>query len=801
MLRPTSVTFGSGRKLNPAWPITVPLVGLPIWWVLGVWQLMFIAMAVPMAVYLLRQRSIAMPRGFGAWLVWLAWLLTGLFVLQVDAPYAVPGANMNRYLVFAFRYAWYLVATIAVLYVVNTRHILSSQKIVQAVAWFFVWLVAGGLLGLFAPGIDLPSVLQALLPHSLASNPFVNGLMRIQSAQLQDVIGSQQPRPSAPFIYTNEWGGAIALVLPFFVAAWWVRSRNWRIAMVVTLALALVVIVASLNRGVWVALLAAAALVVVQTAIRGRPRVLAVALALIGVVAVVVLVSPLDDIVTARLDNGHSDDVRSNLALTAVDSTAQGSPVVGFGTTRDVAGTFNSIAGGASDACPRCYAPPLGTHGQLWLVTFGAGFVGALLYVGFVSGQFVRSLRARAPYAMAASAALLVLLISSLFYTAVGIPLYLGMIAVGLIARESRLPLPALEEAMRPVMRHFAALIAMVLVGALAGQGFHLLAGTPHLATQKVLVPATELVPVPGARVSTLDSEATLVQSSAVIDAVADALEVPFDVARAGLRVGAEPNTRVLVVSYEADSPGTATRGVEAAVEAYLREREVLLGASSDLIRERYEAFQSDLDATYRSTRSLARSGSGSHLWDTLYGIEQQWASAAGVLMGLHAVPQARAIASPTVSVLQSSRVVRISTGAAIGLLVGLALVQAYDRRYLRLGNRPVGRLGGRVPIVAVLSDDDGSEMAKVVRSYAPVAGVLAGPGGRESLAMATRLDRELSPESWGGRRSLIVVDRGSRVGRIRNMIQEVTRMGMEPVGLVIRERTAGPLTRGKRAK
>lgn len=182
MLRPTSVALGSDRRLNPAWPLTVPLVGLPIWWVLGVWQLMFLAMAVPMAIYLLRQRSIAMPRGFGVWLVWLAWLLTGLFVLQVDAPYAVPGTNMNRYLVFAFRYAWYLVATIAALYVINTRHILSSQKVIQAVSWFFVWLVGGGLLGLLAPGIDLPSVLQVLLPNSLANNSFINSFTHIQSA-------------------------------------------------------------------------------------------------------------------------------------------------------------------------------------------------------------------------------------------------------------------------------------------------------------------------------------------------------------------------------------------------------------------------------------------------------------------------------------------------------------------------------------------------------------------------------------------------------------------------------------------
>ena len=68
---------------------------------------------------------------------------------------------------------------------------------------------------------------------------------------------------------------------------------------------------------------------------------------------------------------------------------SRGSPVVGFGSTRDVEGTFTSIAGGATPSCPACGVPPLGTQGQLWLVLFSQGWIGTLFFLTF----FVLALR------------------------------------------------------------------------------------------------------------------------------------------------------------------------------------------------------------------------------------------------------------------------------------------------------------------------------------------------------------------------------------------------------------------------
>lgn len=788
----------TGSALNPAWPLTIPLVGLPIWWLLGLWQLMFFAMAVPMAIYLLKQRSITMPRGFGLWLVWLAWLLTGLLVMQVDAPGTVPGVNMNRYLSFGFRFGWYVVATIAALYVVNTRRILSSHKIVQAIAWFFVILIGGGMLGLLAPGIEFPSVLQAALPDSIASNAFINELTHVQTAQVQDFLGAPQPRPSAPFIYTNEWGFATAISMPFFIAAWWTRGRAWRIAMFFVLPIALLTIVSSLNRGMWIAILSGVALAVIQAALQGRLRVLAVAVTIAVAAAVIILFSPLGDLVMARLANGHSDDVRGNLAGTALETAAQGSPILGFGTTRYVLGTFSSIAGGATDACPSCEPPPLGTHGQLWLVAFGAGFVGAAIYVGFIASQFLRYIRARTAYAMAASTALLLLLVTLPIYNAVGIPIYIGLIGIGLLARESHDPLPSLQDAVRPVSRRVPVLILCVFIGAMAGLSYNAVAGAPVAATQRVLVPATPLVPVPGVRPSTLDSEAILATSSSVVAAVADELGISVDEARRSLHIGAEPNTRVLLVTYEGDTAGQAQLGAETAVSAFLEERAELLTAASTAVSDRYTALQEQLDSIYETTRPIALTARRGHMWSTLGDITRQWNHASDILAQLDEGAEARAISGAVVDHSDDRTTVRVASGMALGLLSAIGLIWLFDRRFLRIGDRPGRRANLSVPFVAGTAAVDGSDTIRTVAGYAPVAGVIADPSSPRALELAARLDQALDPVNHSGSRTLIIVDSRSRAGYLSRMMHEIRGAGLDPVGLILAGRSSKPRRRRK---
>lgn len=796
-MRPVA-TPARGVLAGPVWPLALPFVGFPVWWLLGVWQLMFFAMAVVMFGYLVRQKSIAMPRGFSVWLLWLLWLLVGLLVLQVDAPGTVAGLNMNRYLVFGYRFVWYLAATIAVLYVVNTRQKLSAQRIAEAVSWFFVILVGGGLLGLVAPGIDVPSVFQLVLPDSISGSKFVIELTQIRSAQIQDVLGTPQARPSAPFMYTNEWAAATAISFPFFVGAWWARGRRWRIATVAVLAVAVVPIVASLNRGLWVAIIAAAALVVVQSALRGNARALAVGGVVTVAAVLLLLFSPLGDLVTARLDNGRSDNVRENLAWTAVDLTAQGSPLVGYGTTREVEGNFVSIAGGASDACPGCEPPPVGTHGHLWTVIFGTGFVGAALYVGFLALQFFWALRvAKSTYSMAASATLLVLLVTLPYYGAVGVVLFVGFIAIGLLGRESRKPLPVLNDVIGPILRQAPAVLACAVIGGLSGFGLHLVAPPSIVATQRVLVPSAELVPVPGVRPSTLDSEALLVKSSIVTSAAAATLDVTSEAVRRAVTVGAEPNTRVLLINYGAETGEAALQGAEAVAAAYVEHRDELLGSVELSINERYVRRQSELDSIYVQLWPFVAAEPVRYMETTLEQMRSAWTSADRALTTSVGATQASMISEAVVKSSTDHATVRVAGGLAMGLLIGVPLIVLFDTRYRRLGNRPWRGAPLGLPVVATVSGPGAREAEHALVSYAPIAGVVADGENGRAVRMATRIDRGLSASARAGSRALIVVDARSRVGSVRRLIARMESGRMDPVGLILLRRNDRRRPRG----
>ena len=101
--------------------------------------------------------------------------------------------------------------------------------------------------------------------------------------------------------------------------------------------------------------------------------------------------SPLGNLAEQRADNQHSNNRRGMLLTETVGSVSQGSPLVGFGSTRDVQGSFSSIAGGATPDCPACGVPPLGTQGHLWLVLFSQGWLGLAFFLLFVVLALIRS--------------------------------------------------------------------------------------------------------------------------------------------------------------------------------------------------------------------------------------------------------------------------------------------------------------------------------------------------------------------------------------------------------------------------
>jgi hypothetical protein len=157
---------------------------------------------------------------------------------------------------------------------------------------------------------------------------------------------------------------------------------------------------------------------------------------IIGVI--VFFASPLAGIVQQRMEHQHSNDRREQLATETIRSVVTGSPILGFGSTRDVQGTFASIAGGSTPDCPACGVPPLGTQGQFWLVLFSQGLVGVALFCAFFLRRFVAHIQDPWPVAIAGCCVLLFFGLELPIYDTLGAPLVTVMISLGLMARRQR---------------------------------------------------------------------------------------------------------------------------------------------------------------------------------------------------------------------------------------------------------------------------------------------------------------------------------------------------------------------------
>lgn len=424
------------RLLRPGWPLAALYLGFPVWWALGLAELIFFAAAAAMAVILWKQGSVRVPRGFAVWALFLVWLLAGVFTLRAVAPGTVPGAGVARFAGFGIWFCWYLAVTVAMLYVLNTARDVSTRWVVRLLAWMFVVTTAFGVLALLAPKLEFTSPMELLIPEGMASKNFVRTLIHPSVSSSVDFLGYVQARPTAPFAYSNSWGNNLALYLPFFMLAWFGRDAGWRRkAAPFVLVASVFPIVFSLNRGLWLALVLAAVYAAGRLAANGRRRALLAMLVSALVGGILLVSSPLYDTLALRVETPHSNERRAGTAETVLSTTAQGSPVVGYGATRTMQGSFGSLAGGSTAECRQCAAPPLGTQGFLWRLVLTTGFVGALLCLTFLALQFLHRARGPSTVEIAGCTALLVAVLCFFFYDSLGSALFTVFIAIGLMAR------------------------------------------------------------------------------------------------------------------------------------------------------------------------------------------------------------------------------------------------------------------------------------------------------------------------------------------------------------------------------
>ena len=421
---------------RPGWPLRLLYYGYPVWWLVGCAQPMFIVVSIPMLFAVLR-RPVKVPRGFAIWLLFLVWVFASVLVLWTNVPGTVPVHGLSRLFIFSYRTLWYLALTIVLLYVGNLdEDELSGMAISRMFGYMFVVVVIGGFIGVLDPHLQLRSVAETVLPHHLTGNAFVHQIVHPRVAEVQSFLGFASARPSAPYFYTNAWGSNLSLYLPFFILAWRDRRAGWRrvVAPIIVIA-ALVPAIYSLNRGLWIGVIAMAVFVAVRLAVHGRVWAVRGLVGAVLVGGLVFVASPLHSLVDQRLHHGHSNTRRTDLAGTTFRTTADASPVIGFGNTRRVLGNFSSIAGGARPDCPVCAAPPLGTQGHLWLIVISQGLVGAGLFLAFFVRRFAAHLRDRSPYAVAGTAVLVAAAVELPFYDMLADPLFTVMIVVALLWR------------------------------------------------------------------------------------------------------------------------------------------------------------------------------------------------------------------------------------------------------------------------------------------------------------------------------------------------------------------------------
>ena len=429
-------------RLPTAWPLIALFVLWPVWWALGLSSFVFVVFAVPMVVQLWRRGPVRVPPGFGIWLVLLLWVVLSALMLDVTSPNTLPPGGDGRYIGWGIRVANYVAMTVVMLYVLNlSERELSRRRVVRLFGFMGVVVVIGGWLGALFPTLGFVAPLRFVLPASIASQPFVASLMDVKFAQVQQVIVGEasSPRPSAPFEYTNSWGENTAILLIWLIVGWVVLGRPLRRTLGIAIALAAIFpIIYSLNRGLWIGLGISAVYVAIRLALRGRMLVLGGLGLAVGLIGVLIIATPLGRTFDERLQNGHSDDIRTTLSQGAVEA-ANHSPILGYGGNRALIGSNRSIAIGKSEDCPQCGNRELGSNGQFWALLVGQGYVGALCYNGFFLYSLWRYRRDHSPIGIAGSLVLILMLFFQFTYGAMEATLAYGLITVALLARNDRL--------------------------------------------------------------------------------------------------------------------------------------------------------------------------------------------------------------------------------------------------------------------------------------------------------------------------------------------------------------------------
>lgn len=389
----------------PAWPVIALFAGYGVWWALGLGAFAVPIMGLVMGALLVVRRGVLMPRGFALWAIFLAFAIGAAVELGLTV----------RLIGFGVRVSNYVGASLIFLYIYNApRRLLGDRVVMLSMVGFFATVVAGGWLGVLVPDGQLVTPTQALLPHSIASNSYVQALVHPSFAEVQKPWGSPVAfvRPSAPFPYTNGWGCNLSLLVPFVIVAISKTRGGMRHVIEALLVLALVPAFATLNRGMFIAVGFSLIYVAIRYACRGRVGpLLGLVLGLVVVLTFAIASGAVADL-TSRLEYSQTNYGRSTIYNEAFQG-AVASPVFGNGAPKPSAVLDISI----------------GTQGQFWTVLFSYGFIALGAYMGWFAYLAFRSRKATTNTIMWMHVVCLIALLTCFYYGYDGPQLALAMVA------------------------------------------------------------------------------------------------------------------------------------------------------------------------------------------------------------------------------------------------------------------------------------------------------------------------------------------------------------------------------------
>lgn len=405
---------GNRFRLPVTWPLVTLFVAFPLWWIFGLSAVIWPVLAAPMLVAMVWRRRTRAPLPIFVWIVFCCWVL--MSGLQLSSG--------TKLITFSYRFLLYAAAGVLFLYVYNMpRSGRLDVKVLNILTTFWMIVVAGGYAGLIGGAHTFPSVIEFVISPGLRSQPFVQELVQPVFANVQNFLGFPDPRPAAPFPYTNNWGGNVAVLTPVALAALSVnRPGPRRKLIIVFLIAALVPMVVSLNRGMFLSIGVGLLYVAIRLAGRGRISTLLSLVTFIALAFLLVSLTPLGHIVTANVSSthGHSNTTRISVSQQAFDGANQ-SPIFGHGEPQSVTGQ-----GGT---------PPIGTQGQLWMVLYSNGYVATVLFLVFFLAVLWQTRRVRSTAALWLHAVPLIALAQITVYGWLPVELQVVMVIAALAYR------------------------------------------------------------------------------------------------------------------------------------------------------------------------------------------------------------------------------------------------------------------------------------------------------------------------------------------------------------------------------